>query len=47
MEISYLRVAEMLFFKELLHFFQIFLEEKLVTIHATALLHCFIPANHC
>lgn len=49
MEISYLHIAEMLFFKELLHFFQIFLEEKLVTIHvcSTALLYCFIPANHC
>lgn len=49
MEISYLQVAEMLFFKELLHFFHIFLEEKSVTIHvhSTALLYCFIPANHC
>lgn len=26
MKISYLQVAEMLFFKQLLHFFQIFLE---------------------
>lgn len=49
MEISYLQVAEMLFFKLLLHFFQIFLEKKLVTIQVccTALLYCFIPANHC
>lgn len=48
-KISYLQAVEMLFFKELLHFFQIFVEEKLVTIHvcSTGLLYCFITAKHC
>lgn len=49
MKISYLQAVEILFFKELLHFFQIFLEKKLLTIHvcSTALLYCFIRTKHC